>query len=136
MDIQPLSNTLRQLVMKVKQDKNKQRRGGLPYQPHTVIKLSQIMARQIVEPIIKDVSNTTQRYISYQHGTSIGFYFLLVDGRKFVVLYIPNPGSGAIFIKPLNCNGKQCAPSSPLKDTSSIVDCLRNFEKQSNVTVP
>lgn len=130
MDTQPLSNTLRQLVIKIEQDKNKQRRGLFPYQPHTTTKLSQIMTRQVVEPIIKDVSNTTKRYISYQYGTSMGFYFLLVDGRKFAVLYIPNPGSGAIFIKPLNCHGKQCAPSSSLKDTSSIVDCLHNFEKQ------
>ena len=116
--------------MKIEQDKNKQRRGFSPYQPHTTAKLSRIMTRQVVEPIIKDVSDATKRHISYQYGTVMGFYYLLVDGRKFAVLYIPNPGNGAIFIKSLGANGKQCAPSSTLKDTSLIVDCLHNFEKQ------
>lgn len=130
MNTQHLSNTLRQLIRKIEHSKKQQRQGLCPYHSHTATELSQVMTQQVLKPIIEDVSATVKRHISYQYGTSIGFYYLLVDGRKFAVLCIPNPRSGTIFIKPLNSHGKQCAPSSLLKNTSSIVDCLYNFDKQ------
>ena len=130
MKTQPLINTLRRLVSEIELDKSRQRQGLRPFRPHDSNEITHIITNQVISPIIKDLCITTRRRISYQHGSSVGFYYLLVDGRRFTILYIPNPGSGTILLKPLNWHGNQCAPTLPLNDTSVIVALLENFKDQ------
>lgn len=127
MNIRHISNNLRRLVMEIEQDKSMQRRGLHPYRQHNSNELIRIMTRHVVEPIIKDLCNATGLCISFQHGTSTGFYYLMAKGMKFAILHMPNPANGVILITPLNRHGKQCAPSEPLKDTFRIVDYLNKF---------
>lgn len=127
MKIQTLSNKLRQLIFDAQYQKRKVRLGLLPpsqYHPQSNSKLIRI---NVVEPIVRDLLQNTKENITYQLGISIGFYYLLVNNKKFAIMYVPNPASGSVFIKFLNQKGKQCTASTRLQDTCQIIDYLKEF---------
>lgn len=132
MNTQQLIRSLRNKVTKREQDKRKHRRGVLPvvYPARLRENLSHLISRTVVEPIVKAVNEGRERNVSFQFGTSTGFYYLLVRQRRFAVLYVPNPASGQIFIKFLNVHGAQCTDTKVLNDTNQIVDYLDDFDNQ------
>lgn len=127
MKIQTLSNKLSQLISNANRQKREIRLGILPpthynQQPNQISELIRIT---ILEPIMKDLRDNTDNTISYQFGTAIGFYYLLVNNKKFAIMYVPNPASGMVFIKYLNKDGHQCTDSRRLNDTYQIIDYLK-----------
>ena len=129
MKIQTLSNKLRQLIFDAQCQKRKVRLGILPpnqYHPqHNQI--PELIRINMVEPIVRDLQQNTKENIAYQLGISIGFYYLLVNNKKFAIMYVPNPAFGNIFIKFLNQKGRQCTASTRLHDTCQIIDYLKEF---------
>ena len=132
MNTQQLIRSLRNKVTKREQDKRRHRQGVLPvvYPARLRENLSNLISRTVVEPIVKAVSEGKGRTVSFQFGTSTGFYYLLIRQKKFAVLYVPNPASGQIFIKFLNVHGAQCTDAKVLNDTDQIVEYLNDFNNQ------
>lgn len=130
MKIQELSNKLSRLITAHHQSKQKIQMGIIPPSiscTQQQNKLPELIRTNMVEPIVKDLFQSTNENISYQLGTSVGFYYLLVNSKKFAIMYIPNPASGAVFIKYLNQKEMQCAASVRLIDTCQIIDYLKEF---------
>lgn len=132
MNTQQLIRSLRNKVSKREQDKRKHRQGVLPvvYPARLRENLSHLISRTVVQPIVKAVNGSKGRYVSFQFGTSTGFYYLLIRQKRFAILYVPNPASGQIFIKFLNVHGAQCTDAKVLNDTDQIVDYLNGFDNQ------
>ncbi len=127
MNIQHLCRILRNKVTEIQQEKRRQRLGITPYLPiHKNI--SSLIRINVVEPIVQDLCQETGEHIIIQAGLSTGFYKLLVDGRAFIVIYVPNPASGLIYVKYLNNQGLQCAPAKQLNDTSQIISYLKKIK--------
>lgn len=129
MKIQTLSNKLSQLISDAQRQKRKVRLSILsPNQYHPLPNLvPELIRKNIVEPIVKDLLQNIKENITYQLGISIGFYYLLVNNKKFAIMYVPNPASGTVFIKFLNQKGRQCTASTRLQDTCQIIDYLKEF---------
>lgn len=128
MNTQHLVRSLRELVAKIEHDKHMVWR-GIPSARLPIMmrcNLSLVISEVVIVPIVNELCRTG-RNITFQFGTSIGFFYMLVDYRKFAVLYIPNPASGQIYIKFLNEKGAQCMPSRLLNDTDQITDYLKSL---------
>lgn len=129
MKTQQLSNNLRNHVANVMQQKRKFQLGILKpliaSSSHQQIR--EIMLTHVVGPIVNDLNEITGKNITFQIGKTSGFFYLLVDLKKFTVLYIPNPSTGRIFVKFLNHHGAQCSSTKPLNNTCQIVDYLNEF---------
>lgn len=127
MNIQHLCNILRYKVTEIQQEKRRQRLGISPYAPiHKDI--ASLIRINVVEPIVRDLCQETGENITVQVGLSTGFYKLLVNKKAFIVIYIPNPASGLIYVRYLNKQGLQCASAKLLNDTSQIVSYLKDFK--------
>lgn len=129
MKIQALSNKLSQLISNAQRQKRKVRLGILApnqyrAQPNQISELIRI---NMVEPIVRDLQLNTKKNIAYQLGTSIGFYYLLANNKKFAIMCVPNPALGIVSIKFLSQEGKQCTSSTRLYDTCQIIDYLKEF---------
>ena len=130
MKIQKLSNKLSHLISAHHHSKRKIQMGIIPPSVSCTQqqnKIPELIRINIVEPIVQDLRQNTNEDISYQLGTAIGFYYLLVNTKKFAIMHIPNPASGAVFIKYLNPKGMQCTASVRLNDTCQIIDYLKEF---------
>ncbi len=130
MKIQKLSNKLSHLISALHHTKRKIQMGIFPPSvsyTQQYNKMPELIRINMVEPIVQDLRQNTNENISYQLGTSVGFYYLLVNSKKFAIMYIPNPASGAVFIKYLNQKGMQCTASMRLNDTCQIIDYLKEF---------
>lgn len=127
MKTQSLVRSLRELVVSIQLRKQKLRHGLITPAIPPRQTLSQLICETVVQPIVKEVCLVSGRKITFQYGTSTGYFYLLVKYRKFAVLYIPNPASGQIYIKFLNENGAQCMPAKLLYDTDQITEYLNNF---------
>ena len=44
------------------------------------------MVTDVINPIVKELNEVTGQKITFQIGTSTGFYYLLVDFKKFAVI--------------------------------------------------
>ena len=134
MDIKQISRSLSQIIALNQRKKRAQQLGINPF-AHTHTSANDV-SRQIqiivIDPIIKEIYRMVEQNITYQLGTSIGFYYLLANNRKFAVLYIPNPATGRIFMKRLNSNGMQCAPSEEVHNICQITDYLKEFNDSCN----
>lgn len=126
MNIQSLSCSLRRTITDIEHEKRKLRFGIVSSLHAVKYNLSQLIADTVVTPIIKELSATTGRNITFQFGTSTGFFYLLVNGKRFAVLYFPNPATGRVFIKSLNGNEKQCRAQASLKDTNQLIEYLQS----------
>ncbi len=129
MKIQMLSNKLSQLISNVHRQKRKVQLGILPsnHYDQRLNQIPEIIRINMVEPIVQDLLQNTKESITYQLGTSIGFYYLLANNKKFAIMYIPNPVTGIVFIKFLNQKGMRCTASIRLNDTCQIIDFLKEF---------
>ena len=130
MKTQQLSNKLQQLVSDAYRQERKIRMGIIP--PPTPMKqqsnkISELIYKTVLKPIVNDLCQNSNHTITYQFGTSIGFYYLLVDSKKFAVMYVPNHATGIVFIKYLNHHGNQCTAPVRLTDTCQILDYLKEF---------
>lgn len=129
MNTQHLARSLREHVTKMEYDKRMVRR-GIPYIHLPTVprrSLSLVICEMIVLPIVNELCRDTGQIITFQYGTSTGFFYLMLKSRKFAILYIPNPASGQIYIKFLNEKGAQCMPSRLLNDTDQITDYLKSL---------
>lgn len=131
MDIKHLSRQLSNLIVKDEQEKRKQRLGITPliHRQSVFISTSQRIQTNLIEPIVKDLCNTTKRIITFNAEISLGYYKLFIDSKSFAIIYIPNPASGKVLIKYLNHNGKQCKQSEPLNNTSQIISYLKEYDE-------
>ena len=130
MNLQYLSNELRRHILQLENNKRKYRLGVTLIPPRD--NLPKILRTKVVEPIIRDLCNTTKQNISYRQGTSIGYYYLLINNRRFAIMYIPNPATGKIFIKCLSVHGKQCSTATLLNNISQIINYLNKFNNETN----
>lgn len=130
MKLQRLSTKLGQLVSDAYREKRKAQMGIIiPHAPYNrqSNKIPELILKTVLEPIVNDLCQNCNYTITYQFGTSISFYYLLVDSKKFAVMYVPNPATGMIFIKYLNHLGKQCTAPMRLTDTCQILDYIKEF---------
>lgn len=127
MKTQSLVRSLRELVVSIQLRKQKLRQGLIASAIPPRQNLSQLICETVVQPIVKEVCLVSEHKITFQHGTSTGYFYLLVKYRKFAVLYVPNPASVQIYIKFMNKNGAQCMPAKLLNDTDQITEYLNNF---------
>lgn len=129
MKTQQLSNNLRNHAANIMHQKRKLQQGII--KPLTVSayqhNIRQYMVTDVINPIVKELNEVTGQKITFQIGTSTGFYYLLVDFKKFAVIYMPNHSTGRIFIKFLNHHGTQCTSARPLDDTCLIIEYLNKF---------
>ena len=86
-----------------------------------------LIQTNVIEPIVRELCSTTKENITYQVGLSTGYYKLLINGKPFVVVYIPNLAAGKVYVKFLNYNEKQCAKSIPLINTNQIINHLETY---------
>ena len=128
MNIQHLTRRISNLIANRECEIRKQRLGIPPFTPvppkNNVQHLIQI---NVIEPIVRELCNTTKENITYQAGLSIAYYKLLINDKSFVIVYIPNLATGKVYVKFLNHREKQCVKSTPLIDTNQIVDYLKTF---------
>lgn len=127
MNIQLLRRSLRRTVADIEREKHKLRLGDIFSLP-VKRNLSQLICDIVVIPIVQELSVTTGKNITYQFGTSTGFFYLLVNGKRFAVLCLPNPATGRAFIKPLNADGKQSGAQTLLYDTNQLIEHLKKLK--------
>lgn len=131
MDIKQLGHSLSQKIVQSQRKSREQRLGIRQFEPtcftFTNNNISKLIQTTVIEPIIKELGRTVEQTITYQCGTSIGFYYLLADNKKFAILYTPNPATGRFFMKRLNSKGMQCAAQELINNTCQITDYLKEF---------
>ena len=134
MDIKQLGQLLSQRIVQNQRMIREQRLGIRPLSHNPVISknISSQIRTIVIDPIVKELCTTTGQNITVQHGTSTGFYYFLVEYRKFAVIYLPNPSTGRVFMKRLNSNGQQCASSEEVNNTKQIADYLKEFNESCN----
>ena len=76
---------------------------GLPPKKGSV---HRIIETVLLVPITDDLYRETGKVIRYRQ-TLTGSFTLLYRNRPFAVIFLPNPGTGRVFIKYLNSNGVQ-----------------------------
>lgn len=54
-----------------------------------------------------------------------GQFHIIIQEQAFAVIFLPNPGTGRVFIKYLNSNGVQCTALKELWDTEEIAGFIR-----------
>ena len=91
-----------------------------PYQPHPPN-----YPDGLIDPVVKELCRQTGKNIRYQPYGLEGYFRLLLDGKPFAVISLPNPGTGRVFVKFLNACGRQCAPMKELHNTDVLVSFLR-----------
>lgn len=79
----------------------------------------------LIDPVVKELCRQTGKNIRYQPYGLEGYFRLLLDGKPFAVISLPNPGTGRVFVKFLNACGRQCAPMKELHNTDVLVSFLR-----------
>lgn len=134
MDIKQLGHLLSLEIIQNQRIIREQQLGIRPFNPNQITDndISNQIRTIIIVPIVKELCATTEQNITAQPGTSTGFYYLLANNRKFAILYLPNPDTGKVFMKRLNRNGKQCALSEQVNNTSQIADYLQVFSESCN----
>lgn len=89
MKTQQLSNNLRNHAANIMHQKRKLQQGII--KPLTVSayqhNIRQYMVTDVINPIVKELNEVTGQKITFQIETSTGFYYLLVDFKKFAVIY-------------------------------------------------
>lgn len=130
MNTQHLVCSFRELVAKMEYDRRMVRRSISSVWLPAIMRrnLSQVTSEVVVVPIVNELCRAG-RSITFQFGISTGFFYMMVDYRRFAVLYIPKPALGRIYIKFLNEKGAQCMPSGLLNDTDQITDYLNKFNR-------
>lgn len=83
-----------------------------------------IIETVLLVPITDDLYRETGKVIRYRQ-TLTGSFTLLYRNRPFTVIFLPNPGTGRVFIKYLNSNGVQCTALKELWDTEEIAGFIR-----------
>ena len=78
----------------------------------------------LLVPITNDLCRETSKAIRYRQ-TLTGSFALLYRDRPFAVIFLPNPGTGRVFIKYLNSNSVQCSALKELRDTDEIAGFIR-----------
>ena len=94
---------------------------GLPPKKGSV---HRIIETVLLVPITDDLYRETGKVIRYRQ-TLTGSFTLLYRNRPFAVIFLPNPGTGRVFIKYLNSNGVQCTALKELWDTEEIAGFIR-----------
>lgn len=94
---------------------------GLPPKKGSV---HRIIETVLLVPITDDLYRETGKVIRYRQ-TLTGSFTLLYRNRPFAVIFLPNPGTGRVFIKYLNSNGVQCTALKELWDTDEIAGFIR-----------
>ena len=61
----------------------------------------------------------------FSTGILAHFSISIYRNRPFAVIFLPNPGTGRVFIKYLNSNGVQCTALKELWDTEEIAGFIR-----------
>lgn len=84
----------------------------------------EIIETVLLVPITNDLCRETGKVIRYSQ-TLTGNFTLLYRNRPFAVIFLPNPGTGRVFIKYLNPNGVQCTALKELRDTDEIAEFIR-----------
>ena len=98
---------------------------GAMCRPPLPCNISQIIQTILIEPIIRELRLRTGKEIGYQHFSFEGYFRLLSDGKPFVVICLPNPGNGRVFVRFLNANGRPCTLLKELRDTHDIISFLQ-----------
>lgn len=128
MNIQHLIRRISNLITNREREIRKQRLGIVPFNPvPPKNNVQHLIQTNVIEPIVRELCSSTKENITIQVGLSTGYYKLLINGKPFVIVYIPNLASGKVYIKFLNHNERQCAKSVPLIDTNQIVDYLETY---------
>ena len=87
--------------------------------------IRKIIETKLLEPVVKELCRKTGQDIRYQHYGLEGYFRLLLRGKPFAVISLPNPGNGRVFVKFLDACGKQCSPMKELHNTDVLVSFLR-----------
>ena len=128
MNIRHLIRRISNLITNREREIRKQRLGIVPFNPvPPKNNVQHLIQTNVIEPIVRELCSSTKENITIQVGLSTGYYKLLINGKPFVIVYIPNLASGKVYIKFLNHNERQCAKSVPLIDTNQIVDYLETY---------
>ncbi|WP_373155390.1 hypothetical protein [Bacteroides cellulosilyticus] len=128
MNIQHLIRRISNLITNREREIRKQRLGIAPFNPvPSGNNVQYLIQTNVIEPIVRELCSTTKENITYQVGLATGYYKLLINGKSFVIVYIPNLTASKVYVKFLNHNERQCAKSVPLIDTNQIVDYLETY---------
>ena len=84
----------------------------------------EIIETLLLVPITNDLCRETSKALRYRQ-TLTGSFALLYRDRPFAVIFLPNPGTGRVFIKYLNSNSVQCSALKELRDTDEIAGFIR-----------
>lgn len=127
MNIQSLCGKLRFKICEAERQKRMWQMGlaGAMCRPPLPCNISQIIQTILIEPIIRELRLRTGKEIGYQHFSFEGYFRLLSDGKPFVVICLPNPGNGRVFVRFLNANGRPCTLLKELRDTHDIISFLQ-----------
>ena len=133
MNIQHLIRRISNLITNREREMRKQRLGIAPFNPvPPKNNVQHLIQTNVIEPIVRELCSATKESITYQVGLSTGYYKLLINGKPFIIVYIPNLTAGKVYVKFLNHKEKQCAESAPLIDTSQIVGYLETYNNSYN----
>ena len=86
--------------------------------------VQEIIETLLLVPITNTLCRETGKVIRYRQ-TLTGSFTLLYRNRPVAVIFLPNPGTGRVFIKYLNSNGVQCTALKELWDTDEIAGFIR-----------
>jgi len=87
--------------------------------------IPQIIRTVLIEPVVKELCRKTGKDVRYQPYGLEGYFRLLLRGKPFAVISLPNPGNGRVFVKFLDACGRQCSPMKELYNTDVLVSFLR-----------
>lgn len=127
MDIRPLCGRLGLEVCEAERQKRMWQTGlvqAVRLSPPTN-NIRKIIETRLLEPVVRELRRKTGQDIRYQHYGLEGYFRLLLRGKPFAVISLPNPGNGRVFVKFLNACGRQCSPMKELHNTDVLVSFLR-----------
>lgn len=129
MDIRPLCGRLGLKVCEAERQKRIWQTGLAQsmYKPPLTNSIPQIIQTALIEPVTKELCRQTGKDIRYQPYGLEGYFRLLLDGKPFAAISLPNPGTGRVFVKFLNACGRQCSPMKELHNTDVLVSFLREI---------
>lgn len=129
MDIRTLCGRLSFKVCEFERQRRMWQTGlaGAMHKPPLTGSLSQIIRTELIAPMTKELCRQTGKDIRYQHYAPEGYFRLLLDGKPFAVICLPNPDNGRAFVKFLNANGRQCTQIKELRNTDILVSFLQEI---------
>ncbi len=127
MDIRPLCGRLGLEVCEAECQKRMWQTGlaQVMRKPPLAGSIPQIIRTVLIEPVVKELCRKTGKDVRYQHYGLEGYFRLLLRGKPFAVISLPNPGNGRVFVKFLDACGRQCSPMKELHNTDVLVSFLR-----------